>query len=214
MLLIGLVLLGKGFYMDVKASLAQTLIEYSWSSRSADSPASKPWWWADTSAIATLEVPRLNKRLFVMQDDSGESLAFGPGHLSASAPIGKAGHVMIAGHRDSHFTFLQDLKTGDVITTIGTNNLAMKYRVTRAYVLDIEKDSLLKYEHNKLTLITCYPFDSLITGGPLRYIVDAEPVTRMPLASQTIQPHQPNHYSKMLESKTQIHGHESTIADI
>jgi sortase A len=25
-----------------------------------------------------------------------------------------------------------------------------------------------------LTLVTCYPFDALVPGGPLRYIVTAE----------------------------------------
>jgi sortase A len=200
--------------MDIKAKLAQTLIEYSWQSRSVDRPSSKPWWWADTSAIATLEVPRLKERLFVMQDDSGESLAFGPGHLNASAPIGEAGHVMIAGHRDSHFSFLQNVKTGDVISTTGVNNVTKQYKVTQTYVLNTDKHSLIKYDHDELTLITCYPFNSVITGGPLRYIVNAEPITKMPLANQTIQPRQPSHYSKMLESKVRVRDRESTIADI
>jgi sortase A len=213
-LFIGILLFGKGFYVNVKAQLAQTLIEYSWHSRNADSPASKPWWWADTSAIATLEVPRLNKRLFVMRDASGESLAFGPGHLNASAPINEGGHVMIAGHRDSHFTFLQHIRTGDLISTTSANNVTTQYRVTQAYVLNTNKHSLIKYQHNELTLITCYPFNGIINGGPLRYIVNAEPVLRMPLTSQTIQPHQPNHYSKMLENKAQLHGPELAIVDI
>jgi hypothetical protein len=27
----------------------------------------------------------------------------------------------------------------------------------------------------KLTLITCYPFDAILPGGPLRYVVEAMP---------------------------------------
>lgn len=214
-LIIGAALLGKGLYMDAKAQLAQVLIEYSWQTRDDNSLPPKPWWWADTKAIATLEVPRLNKRLFVMQDDSGESLAFGPGHLNASAKISQAGHVMIAGHRDSHFAFLKKIKMGDVIQTTNFDQQSLQYRVTDVYVLDTRSQELLKYEHNELTLITCYPFDSVISGGPLRYIVNAEPVdaeTKTPLTNQTKQPHQPMHYSKKLEDTVQAHGRVSTIA--
>lgn len=218
MLTIGLVLLAKGLYMDVKAHVAQVLIEHSWQSKSGTSTAEKPWWWADTKAIATLEVPRLNKRLFVMQDDSGESLAFGPGHLNASAPINSDGHVMIAGHRDSHFEFLQHIKTGDIIQTTGSNNHTMQYRVSDAYVLDSSKESLMKYDHDELTLITCYPFNSLFVGGPLRFVVNAEPITveatvKTPLTNQTKPRHQPSHYSKKPENKARFDDHESAIAD-
>lgn len=225
-LIIGMTLLSKGLYMDAKAQLAQVLIEYSWQVRDSNAAPSKPWWWADTKAIATLEVPRLNKRLFVMQDDSGESLAFGPGHLNASAQISQGGHVMIAGHRDSHFAFLKKIKTGDLIQTTNFDQKSLQYRVTEAYILDTRTEDLLKYQHDELTLITCYPFDSVISGGPLRYIVNAEPVkhnsikeainakklTKTPLTNQTKQPHQPKHYSKKLENMAHVRDRVSTIA--
>lgn len=210
----GLLLLGKGLYMDVKAELAQMLIEHSWQSRGINASAAKPWWWADTKAVATLEVPRLNKRLFVMQDDSGESLAFGPGHLNNSAEIAQAGHVMIAGHRDSHFKFLKQLNVGDLIHTTNANNQQLIYKVTFAYILDTRTESLMKYDHNELTLITCYPFDSVISGGPLRYIVNAQPVVKMPLVGQTKLSHPPKHYSEKHENKVRALGLESTIVDI
>lgn len=210
---IGLLLLGKGLYMDVKAELAQILIAHSWQSREANAAAAKPWWWADTKAIATLEVPRLNKRLFVMQDDSGESLAFGPGHLNASEAIAQAGHVMIAGHRDSHFRFLKELQTGDLIQTTNANDEHLQYRVIQSYILDTRTESLMKFDHNQLTLITCYPFDSVISGGPLRYIVNSEPVLKKPLVNQTTQPHQPSHYSQKHENTAHSHAPELAIAD-
>lgn len=176
MLLLGLFLLSKGMYMDVKAQMAQWLIAHSWDSKKDHKGAAKPWWWADTKAIATLELPRLDKRVFVMQDDSGESLAFGPGHLPNSAEVNSGGHVMIAGHRDSHFDFLEAIELGDIVSTVDANNRQKKYQVTHTYVLDTTKEELLKFEHEELTLITCYPFNSVITGGPLRYIVNAKPI--------------------------------------
>ena len=172
----GVLLLCQGFYMDAKAKVAQMLIAYSWQQRAAGSPPPKPWWWADTNAIAKLEVSRLNKTLFVMQDNSGESLAFGPGHLNGSAGVSTQGHVMIAGHRDSHFKFLQHLNVGDIIKTTNHKMVTRQYRVNSRYVLNSNTDSLIQYDNNQLTLITCYPFNGLLPGGPLRYIVDAQQI--------------------------------------
>lgn len=170
----GVAVSSQGFYMDAKAIIAQGLIAHSWHQRTADSPPPTPWWWADTKAIAKLEVTRLNEQVFVMQDASGESLAFGPGHLNASAGISKAGHVMIAGHRDSHFKFLQRLKIGDLIETTDHQSNIARYKIRELRILNTLTEDLIRLDQSRLTLITCYPFDGFIPGGPLRYIVDAE----------------------------------------
>jgi len=172
----GAVLLCQGIYMDTKAIIAQGLITHSWQQRTADKPPPKPWWWADTNAIAKLKVARLDKELFVMRDDSGESLAFGPGHLTASADISGSGHVMIAGHRDTHFSFLQQLELGDIIETTNIDSVTTRYQIKRMSVLDSSMEELIAYQQDRLTLITCYPFDGFIAGGPLRYIVEAQRV--------------------------------------
>lgn len=171
--LMGAYLLSQGLYMDVKANVAQVLIASSWDQRTDDRPPPKPWWWADTRAIAKLEVPRFDKTLFVMQDDSGESLAFGPGHLPQSAKPADSGHVMIAGHRDSHFSFLRDISIGDTITTINHQSQNKRYKVSNISIIDSSKEQLMKTDQDQLTLITCYPFDDFIPGGPLRMIVEA-----------------------------------------
>ncbi|MBX2847564.1 MAG: class GN sortase [Acidiferrobacterales bacterium] len=175
---LGILLLSKGFYMDVKANVAQVLISSSWDRRTEDRPPPKPWWWADTRPIAKLEVPRLQQTLFVMQDDSGESLAFGPGHLPQSAKPNELGHVIIAGHRDSHFAFLKDIAIGDVIKTSNYQVEPKSYQVTEIYIIDSSQEQLNLIDDDQLTLITCYPFDDFLPGGPLRMIVHAEPLSR------------------------------------
>lgn len=178
--LVGCIFLGQSFYMDAKAKLAQVLIAHSWAvGTQYDTElevAPKPWWWADTRAIAKLEVPRLNKQLFVMQDDSGESLAFGPGHLPGSARPSKQGHVMIAGHRDSHFAFLEHVVPGDLIHTTNLQGQLITYRVDQTQIFNADQDTLKKLDNNQLSLITCYPFNGLIPGGPLRYLITATPL--------------------------------------
>ena len=181
-LILGWWLLGQGVYMDAKAKVAQVLIASSWENRSEGSPAVRPWWWADTRALAQLDVPRLNQTLYVMQDDTGESLAFGPGHMPASSALTENGHVVIAGHRDSHFSFLRDVKMGDLIVTQNSQAKNQQYRVIERLVIDTTKEEIQLLDYAQLTLITCYPFDEVIPGGPLRLVIHAEPVNDTQLA--------------------------------
>ena len=176
MMCTGLFLFGQGFYMEVKAEVAQVLIAASWHNRTPDSPPTRPWWWADTKVIAKLDVPRLKETVYVMQDDSGESLAFGPGHMPASARPSEQGHVVIAGHRDSHFEFLKNIQIGDLVLTKNNQSNEKKYRVKELIIIDVRDQEIPLFEHDQLTLITCYPFENFIPGGPLRLVVHAEPL--------------------------------------
>jgi sortase A len=175
---VGALLLSQGVYMDAKAKLAQILIASSWQQRAADRPPPKPWWWADTRAIAKLEIPRLEKTVFVMQDASGESLAFGPGHMQGSAAPAQSGHVMVAGHRDSHFEFLKDIEIGDVIETTDYKSSHKRYRVVETLVIDSNQESVELASSNFLTLVTCYPFNGIAPNTSLRYLVNAQELTQ------------------------------------
>jgi len=171
----GSIMVGQSFYMSAKAEVAQYLIGSAWNSRLSNQPAVKPWPWADIQAVAKIEVPRLHITQYIMSDSSGEALAFGAGHLVKTALPAKIGHSMIAGHRDSHFEFLQDLIVGDQIIVSNYLGETQIYRVNSAYQIDVREDALIHYQdHVGLTLITCYPFNNLANQGPLRWIVEAE----------------------------------------
>jgi sortase A len=46
--------------------------------------------------------------------------------------------------------------------------------VTNAKVMDSTREPLLiDPSSDSLTLVTCYPFDALVAGGPERYVVTA-----------------------------------------
>ena len=177
--LAGVSLLSNSFYINLKAELAQYLISSSWQTHQSNQPARKPWPWADTYAIAKIEVHRLELVLYVMNDDTGESLAFGPGHIPQSAIPASNGHSMIAGHRDSHFDFIQHLKIGDKIVISNYLGKRQEYEIDHAYKMDVRVNSLIHYaDENLLTLITCFPFNGLTPGGPLRWVVNASPVDK------------------------------------
>ncbi|NNG13569.1 MAG: class GN sortase [Gammaproteobacteria bacterium] len=173
-MLAGSYLLADGGWIYLKAELAQLLLERSWQQMQATAQPSKPWPWADTWSVARLSVPTRGIDQIVLTGDSGRTLAFGPGHTPGSAMPGEAGSVVISGHRDTHFRFLQHLQAGDEID-LQTASGQYRYQVRDTRLLDIKRHKLVSDPDSKrLHLVTCFPFDSVVSGGPLRYVVDAE----------------------------------------
>lgn len=165
---------GQGAYIPAKAWMAQELMQRAWvrGADGAERPA--PWPWADTWPVARLSAKSGEIELIVLAGGSGRTLAFGPGHLSASALPGELGNTVIAGHRDTHFSFLRDVEIGEslvVETVAGTKHL---YKVVGIDIVDSRSGSLLlDTDEPFLSLVTCYPFEALDPGGPMRYVVTA-----------------------------------------
>jgi sortase A len=130
-------------------------------------------------------VPGLGVDRIVLAGASGSSLAFGPGHLFGSSLPGQQGNTVIAGHRDTHFRFLQDIQRGDLIQMQSLTGETIQYEVTETIIADEkEAEYIANTSENTLTLITCYPFNAIRPGGPLRYIVIAKqyiPVVNTPV---------------------------------
>ena len=164
----------RGGYIYAKAAAAQYLIERAWTRNEFAGHAIEPWPWADTQVVARLRVPDRHIRRFVLAGAHGQALAFGPGHLSGTPLPGEAGNAVIAGHRDTHFSFLRELEIGDEILLDLPHGTTVRYRVLRIWVTtDTDVRPLAERTEKYLTLITCYPFDALSAGGPLRYVVEA-----------------------------------------
>jgi sortase A len=186
LLVLGLQQLLDAGWITMKAHLAQYLIADAWqAARSGTGPqasrAVKPWPWADTWPVARMQVPRLGVDLYVLNSDSGQALAFGPGHLSRSVLPGAPGVTVIAGHRDTHFAFLPSLQPGDELLLEAADGRLQVFRVAQSRVIDSRRQALPAQQsppQDQLLLVTCYPFDALQAGGPLRYLVTAVPAAR------------------------------------
>ena len=177
LLALGFWQLGQGAYIPAKAWLAQELMQRAWLRISAGEDRAAPWPWADTWPVARLSAKSHDVDLIVLAGGSGRTLAFGPGHLSASALPGETGNMVIAGHRDTHFAFLRDLEPGHRLTIESFSGATTDYEVIGLNVVDSRKGSLLlDTDDAVLTLVTCYPFDAVDPGGPLRYVVTARRV--------------------------------------
>jgi len=177
----GAVVVAHAAWIPAKGWLAQRMIAKAWARQVAAEPLgsapARPWPWADTWPVARLlHEERQGSPLYVLADASGESLAFGPGHVRSTAPPGSDGHVVLAGHRDTHFAFLRTLTPGDRLI-LETASRRRHYVVEAGRVVHESRTDLLDATgHAELTLITCYPFDAIVPGGPLRYAVHARGV--------------------------------------
>ncbi len=167
---------GKAAYIHAKAQVAQHLLQNAWEQTLIDQKPHQPWSWADTFPIAKLSVPASNIEQLVLSGASGRNLAFGPGLLLSSASPDKQGYTIIGGHRDTHFEFLKDLEIGETIQLEDKFGQSHQYQITATEIHDIEQDRIADRGENQLTLVTCYPFNTLETGGPLRYLVHAKKI--------------------------------------
>jgi sortase A len=173
--LVGAIQLASAGLINAKAWLAPLLVERAWrETLTAGGAHTRPWPWADTWPVARLSAKGGEVELIVLEGGSGRTLAFGPGHLSISALPGESGNSVIAGHRDTHFQFLQYLRPGESIEVERPGGRRHLYQVTAVDVVDSRRGSLvLDTDEPMMSLVTCYPFDALRAGGPLRYVVSA-----------------------------------------
>jgi sortase A len=122
--------------------------------------------------IGVLEIPRLGISSVVDEGVDNKTLLVAVGHVPGTALPGEVGNVALAGHRDTFFSELGQLHSGDdiVLTTLRGS---YRYRVEATRIVNpSDKEVLDASDRPTLTLITCYPF-RYIGSAPRRFIVVA-----------------------------------------
>jgi sortase A len=175
-------------WIPIKAEVAQQLLQRAWSATRQNGQIVKPWPWADTHPVGILSIPRLAVDQIVLAGSSGRNLAFGPALLmndgSGDSKLEIPNDLVISGHRDTHFDYLGKLKPGDRIIVRSATNQRV-FVVTFIEVVDSRsRELVLDQSVSRLSLVTCYPLDSLTPGGPLRYVVTALPIQQSHFASR------------------------------
>jgi sortase A len=129
-----------------------------------------------TALIGRLTVPRLHLSAMVREGIDLNTLLLAIGHIPATALPGQAGNVGVAGHRDTFFRGLKDLRARDEIR-FSTLNGDFKYVVESLIIVEPDNVGVLaQSRENVLTLVTCYPF-SYIGAAPKRFVVRAMQVS-------------------------------------
>jgi sortase A len=132
-----------------------------------------------SEVIGRLEIPRLNLTVMVREGADGKTLHQAVGHIPGTALPGYAGNVALAGHRDTFFRALRNIKKDDTIE-LETENGTYRYLVESTDIVGPRDVGVLAASHGQtLTLVTCYPF-YYVGSAPKRFIVHAAQVSPIP----------------------------------
>lgn len=122
--------------------------------------------------LGRMDIPRLGMSIAVLQGTSSRVLRLGIGHIAGTALPGEDGNVGIAGHRDTFFRGLKDIRKNDDIQLQTASGLS-RYQVDWAKVVANDDQSVLAPSaESALTLVTCYPF-YFVGPAPKRFVVRA-----------------------------------------
>jgi sortase A len=174
--LAGVALLGYWASVQVSSQLTRRHVLDAMAAPVAEMEASLREIVTQTGFVGRIEIPRIGLDEVVLADADDRSLDLGAGHLSRTALPDEPGNFVLAGHRDSHFRKLRDIRPGDAIrvtTPLGT----FEYQVEETFkVLPDQVGVLEDLGMPMLTLVTCYPFE-YVGPAPQRFIVRARPVS-------------------------------------
>lgn len=127
--------------------------------------------------VGRLLVPRLRLTAMVRQGADEDTLRFSAGHIPGTAFPGQPGNVGIAGHRDTLFRGLRNIRKNDLVE-VETLRGKYLYQVESTQIVKPTDVSVLQAaNYPQLTLVTCYPF-YFVGSAPDRFIVKARQVQR------------------------------------
>jgi sortase A len=122
--------------------------------------------------LGRMEIPRLGVSVIVAEGTDERTLRRAGGHIAGTSFPGQRGNIGIAGHRDTLFRPLRNIRRNDVIT-LTTLAGEYRYRVMSTEVVSPSDVTVLEPDgHETLTLVTCYPF-YFVGPAPDRFIVHA-----------------------------------------
>jgi len=127
---------------------------------------------ANGEMIGRVEIPRLDVSAVVRAGSDVRTLQLAVGHIPGTALPGEIGNVGLAGHRDTFFRRLKDIRADDEIR-MTTPHGVFTYRVERTVVVQPEDVWVLdQTDASILSLVTCYPF-TYVGLAPERFVVRA-----------------------------------------
>lgn len=128
------------------------------------------------SVVGRLAIPRLHLSAMVREGTGESTLTVALGHIPGTALPGEKGNVGVAGHRDTLFRSLREIRENDLIRfeTFSGNH---SYEVESTEIVSPDNVGVLKASrYPELTLVTCYPF-YYVGAAPDRFIVRARLVS-------------------------------------
>jgi sortase A len=122
--------------------------------------------------LAVLEISKIHLVAPVLNGTDDLTLNHGVGRVEGTARPGERGNIGIAGHRDSFFRGLKEVRAGDAIE-LRTYTGSDTYIIDQTQiVMPWDVEVLRPRSVPSVTLVTCYPF-YFIGSAPKRFVVTA-----------------------------------------
>ena len=122
--------------------------------------------------VGRMDIPRLGVSVVIAEGTADAILRRAAGHILGTGLPGHPGNVGIAGHRDTLFRPLRNIRQEDLIV-LTTLQGEYHYRVISTKIVDPSDVAVLDPDGQEvLTLVTCYPF-YFVGPSPDRFIVRA-----------------------------------------
>jgi len=132
---------------------------------------------SEGSPLGRIEISSVGLTTMILEGTEEETLRRAVGHIRGTPLPGQRGNVALAGHRDTFFRELRDIRVNDEIT-LTTLSGSHHYRVDSTKVVKPEETEVLKDDGaDTLTLVTCYPFN-FVGSAPKRFIVRARRIPK------------------------------------
>lgn len=126
--------------------------------------------------LGRIEINRIGLEAMIMEGTDETTLRKAVGHIPGTALPGESGNIAMAGHRDTFFRALRNIRKDDEITLTSLSG-SKRYQVDSTMVVEPEDTEVLNDSNSDiLTLVTCYPFNFL-GSAPKRFIVRAHRIS-------------------------------------
>ncbi len=151
------------------AGLAKSYKSYKWPKAELPPPTK------NGDFVGQIDVPRIGISAIVLEGSDDRTLRLGVGHIPGTAFPGRPGNVGLAGHRDTFFRALRNIRPMDEIR-VSTIRTTYTYVVDWKKIVDPKDTEVLDDSDQQiLTLVTCFPF-YFVGSAPQRFIVRAHRV--------------------------------------
>ncbi len=128
------------------------------------------------SPLGRIEISTIGLSAMILEGIDERTLRRAVGHIPGTPLPGQPGNAALAGHRDTFFRALQNIRVDDEIK-LETLSGVYSYRVDSTEVVDPGETRVLDNSDDEiLTLVTCYPF-SFVGPAPKRFVVRAHKLT-------------------------------------
>ncbi|CAM3917622.1 class D sortase [Lederbergia lenta] len=130
---------------------------------------------ATNEAFATLEIPKLNKTLPIVEGTDADALDKGIGHLVDSVFPGEGEQIVLSGHRDTVFRNFAQIEIGDQFT-VNMPYGSYTYEIRETEIVSEDDTSVIRNMGEEVLVVTtCYPF-RYVGNAPERFVTYAYPV--------------------------------------